>query len=307
MADTGRLVGLVVTLVAAIVVIAAVAIPVMSSVTDDIHVTAENEDYDMRMSVLGTDSYYKIEYIKAGAIAITTEKGGDATTYWGTDYSDEGTTLVDGLLGGFTGVRAYVWFTTDEFSLRYTTSTGAIQLFGIEGTGTGGMTISYAGAYLEWDAGTLTVYRSLTGDYYFESYTYVVVPDPDGSWVMTTAGWVNYGSTYYLTTSNAWGPLVQSGGDAVKVTDATSVTVTQTVTDDGTRAAYVGVPTVSYVLDGTEATIGSYWERIVVPLEYYTTSSSQDTILSIVNVIPLLLVLMILITAAYAVIRSVQE
>lgn len=298
MAETGRLVGLVVTLVAAVVVIAAVAVPVLSSVTDSVYTTEENEYTGYRVTVGDASTSLSIENVDSSA-----------ATY-----------LIDGVqtvIDFESNPLNYYLVITDSFILRITSS--GLDVYGL---GAGWYNLNTTGTSVTMEGGVATLYIASSGTTFTAEYTVLIIPDSEGDHVLTTsAAWLDHDATCYSIiigrgygTSTYWETLTATtagetvtlmskyyDSTATEMTDTGDLTVTVSTTGTGDLADEVYVTSVS---DGEHTATTN---AIIVPLSYRTLTDSQSTLLSLVDVIPLLLVLMVLLVAAYAVIRSAQE
>lgn len=283
--EIGKIPALVVGLVVAILIITVVAIPIIDDIKGTVSTPNDNEG--MRYSVAKFDDDLRIEYVSSGNFLVN----GQTIAITGDEYG-----------------RAYC-IMSDTMIIICSQNSGTINYPGCDAAT---KSFKSAGDYIEWSNGTWTL--SIQGATTTGPYSWLLYPDDDGIYGF----WRSYNTGIYLD-HNA--TIYYSSNVATIADDSTTVTAPAIIgkisADGSTYKAFAYTTTAQDLtadtsvaltikesgdladnIRGVAVTYGgttTYATNFIAPLEYHTLDSNQSTIRSIIDVIPILLIVSLLI------------
>lgn len=294
-----KMTNIVIGVVIMIIITVVVAIPIFNDLSTSMVDVDQNTAY--RYAVMNADEDLTLGF-SDGVIAINgtvpdDPANTDATTYL---YVITDTAIVRG-----------AWVTgTQTWGTSWFVSSASVTPENFSGTFITTGTITFSN-------GTMTY--AVGGDSVTETYTYLMMPDDNGDYGAYSASelpvYVDDDSEIYIMSSyNNYAFVVDgtlddlecefalygysgSGGSA-DVTDQITATATYSKTQYGVSNELTAI-----TVNGFSTSITSY-EEIFVPLEYKTLTTNSGAIYTMINVIPLLLIVAIIIMLIGAVIVS---
>lgn len=268
---------LVVGLIVAILIVTVVAIPIIDDASKSIYSEFNNPE-----------GLYSISNTADGPVTITT----DGTSLYINDIAQTkaisyGSCKMWGL----------------DFCVYVNTDSGSMALSGTYNGTTYNVTKS-----VKYESGVITVTTGLGNELTFES-PFFIYPDDNGDYVEYTVGsspnvhinndatiYFGYcGPTYALVKADKNG--VEQIGSVIGQTGFDKVTVNfnKIASEDGMSYQLASIPTMTFTNSGTSESSDKNWIVMYAPLKYNAVSEMDGAIKSIIDIIPVILIVSMLI------------